>query len=31
MVYFLIKEGWEAMEEGRGNAEEHEHSVSKSK
>ena len=29
MVYFLIKEGWEAMEEGRGNAEEHEHSVSK--
>lgn len=31
MVYFLIKEGWEAMEAGRGNTEEHEHSVSKSK
>lgn len=29
MVYFLIKEGWEAMEEGHGNTEEHEHSVSK--
>lgn len=31
MVYFLIREGWEAIEEGRGETEEHEHSVSKSK